>query len=112
MMRRRGRPLLRAAATTAVIAGTAGAVHHRQEQRWENQSAQQQAEQEAAYNEGAAAQQAAAQQAAAQQAAAQQAAASRPRLDEELRQVAELHSSGVLTDEEFATAKAQLLRDA
>jgi Short C-terminal domain len=115
MMRRRGRPLLRAAATTAVIAGTAGAVHHRQEQRWENQNAQQQAEQEAAYAEGAAAQQAAAQQAAAtaaaQQAAAAQAAASRPRLDEELRQLADLHTSGVLTDEEFATAKAQLLRD-
>ena len=117
MMRRRGRPLLRAAATTAVIAGTAGAVHHRQEQRWENQNAQQQAEQEAAYNEGVAAQQASAQQAAAQQAAAQQAAAaqaaaSRPRLDEELRQLADLHTSGVLTDEEFATAKAQMLRDA
>jgi type IV secretory pathway VirB9-like protein len=113
MMRRRGRPLLRAAATTAVIAGTAGAVHHRQEQRWENQSAQQQAEQDAAYAEGAAGQQAAAaQQAAAQQAAASQAAATRPRLDEELRQLGDLHTSGVLTDEEFATAKAQLLRDA
>jgi Short C-terminal domain len=115
MMRRRGRPLLRAAATTAVIAGTAGAVHHRQEQRWENQAAQQQAGQEAAYAEGAAAQQAAAEQAAAaaaaQQAAAAQAAASRPRLDEELRQLADLHTSGVLTDEEFTTAKAQLLRE-
>ena len=107
MMRRRGRPLLRAAATTAVIAGTAGAVHHRQEQRWENQSAQQQSADDAAYAE-----QAAAQQAAAQQAAAAQAAASRPRLDEELRQLADLHTSGVLTDEEFATAKGQLLRDA
>lgn len=106
MMRRRGRPLLRAAATTAVIAGTAGAVHHRQEQRWENQAAEQQADQEAAYAEGAAAQQAAA-----QQAAAAQAAASRPRLDEELRQLADLHSSGILTDEEFSTAKAQLLRE-
>lgn len=113
MMRRRGRPLLRAAAGTAVIAGTAGAVHHRQEQRWANQAGQQQADQEAAYQ--AAYQQAAADQAAAAQQAstqsAQQAAASRPRLDEELRQLADLHASGVLTDEEFGAAKAQLLRD-
>jgi len=31
-------------AATAVVAGTAGAVHHRQEQRWDNKQAAQQAE--------------------------------------------------------------------
>jgi hypothetical protein len=116
MMRRRGAPLLRAAAGTAVIAGTAGAVRHRQEQRWDRQAADQDAQQSALYNQGvadaqrAAAEQAAAQQAAAaQQGAAQQAAAG-PSLNEQLRQLAELHGSGALTDEEFASAKAQLLR--
>ena len=43
MMRRRGRPLVRAAATTAVVAGTAGAVRHHQEQKYASQAAQQQA---------------------------------------------------------------------
>ena len=106
MMRRRGAPLLRAAAGTAVIAGTAGAVRHHQEQKWDQQAAQQQADQAAMY-EAQQAQAAAAQQAAAQQAAAQQ-GGPRP-LDEQLREVAQLHQSGVLTDEEFAAAKAQLL---
>jgi hypothetical protein len=32
--------VLGAVATTAVVAGTAGAVHHRQEQRWANKEAQ------------------------------------------------------------------------
>jgi Short C-terminal domain len=110
MMRRRGAPLLRMAAGTAVIAGTAGAVRHRQENKWNQQAAAQQADQEAVYQQGAN-DQAAAQQAAAQQAAYQQAppAPAAPRLDEELRKLADLHSSGILTDEEFAAAKAQLL---
>jgi len=34
MFRRRGPGLVRAAATTAVVAGTAGAVSHRQQQRY------------------------------------------------------------------------------
>ena len=104
MMRRRGRPLMRAAATTAVIAGTAGAVRHRQDARYEQQAAGQQAEAQAAYDQQAAL----AQQAAAQQAAAQQAPASRG-LNEEIRELAELHQSGALTDQEFATAKSKLL---
>ena len=107
MMRRRGAPLLRAAAGTAVIAGTAGAVRHRQEQKWDQQATQQQQADPAAMYEAQQAQAAAAQQAAAQQAAAQQ-GGPRP-LDEQLREVAQLHQSGVLTDEEFAAAKAQLL---
>jgi len=99
------------AATTAVVAGTAGAVRHRQDQRYDQKAAeQQQAEQAAMYQQQAAADQAAAQAAAAQQAAAAgQQAGPGPRLDEQLREIAELHQSGVLTDEEFVSAKAQLL---
>jgi len=98
------------AATTAVVAGTAGAVRHRQDQRYDQKAAeQQQAEQAAMYQQQAAADQAAAQAAAAQQAAAGQQAGPGPRLDEQLREIAELHQSGVLTDEEFVSAKAQLL---
>jgi putative oligomerization/nucleic acid binding protein len=109
LMRRRGRPLLRAAATTAVVAGTAGAVRHRQDQRYAAQASAQDAEQQAQYE-------AAYRQAAADQAAAPQAAPAAPAsgatsgLNQELQQLAELHTSGILTDEEFAAAKAQVLK--
>jgi hypothetical protein len=106
MMRRRGRPLVRMAATTAVVAGTAGAVHHRQEQRYANQAGEQQAQQQAQY-------QAAYDQAAADQAAAAQAApppAAQSQLNQQLGQLAELHNTGVLTDEEFVAAKAKVLQ--
>ena len=72
MMRRRGPGLVRVAATTAVVAGTAGAVRHHQDQKYSNQQAQQQAQQQEIYNEGVAAGQAAAPVAAAPVAAAQQ----------------------------------------
>ena len=98
-MLRRGRPLMRAAATTAVVAGTAGAVRHHQEVKYANQAAQQQAEQEAAYQQEAMAAQAAA-----------PAPAAPAGIDmEQLKQLGDLHSAGVLTDEEFAAAKAKLL---
>ena len=97
MMRRRGMPLVRAAATTAVVAGTAGAVRHRQDQRYANQAAQGQAEYEQS-------------QMAAQQA---RAAGSTGGLDmEQLKQLGELHSAGVLNDDEFAAAKAKLIGNA
>ena len=89
MMRRRGAPLVRAAATTAVVAGTAGAVRHRQEQKYANQAAQQQAQQQAAYDAGVAAAQPAPEPAPAPAGAGA--------------------AAGVLTDEEFAAAKAKLL---
>ncbi|HSP20329.1 MAG TPA: SHOCT domain-containing protein [Myxococcaceae bacterium] len=101
MMRRRGRPLMRAAATTAVVAGTAGAVRHHQNQKYANQEAQQQAEQQQAYE---------AQAYEAQAAAADQAPAAPAGIDmAQLTQLGELHKAGVLTDEEFAAAKAKLL---
>ena len=88
--------LVRMAARTAVVAGTAtavsGRVAHRQNERWE---AQDQAQYEQQMG----------QQAMAQQQAAQP--ASDP--NAELQNLANLHAQGVLTDEEFAAAKAKIL---
>ena len=74
--------LLRGVARTAVVAGTAagvaGRVHHRQDQRW----AQQEAEEA--------------------QAAAPAPAAGGEDTMAQLKELGELHESGVLTDEEFA----------
>ena len=108
MMRRRvvGRPVARVARVsvgTAVVAGTAGAVHHHQEQKYANQAAEQQAVQQQAYDQGVA--DAAAQ----QQAAAPAAAPAGNDLNSQLMQLSQLHNSGVLSDEEFAQAKAKLL---
>jgi hypothetical protein len=96
------------AATTAVVAGTAGAVRHHQEQKYAGEQAQQQAGYDQAYAEGAAAAQ---QQAAyAAPAPAAPAPAGGSAVDyEQLKQLGELHAAGVLTDEEFAAAKAKLL---
>ena len=110
MMRRRavGRPIARAAVTTAVVAGTAGAVHHHQEKKWANQQAQQQAAYDQAYQQGAAD----AQQPPQYYAPQEQYPTSAPvgnDLTAKLQQLAELHSSGVLNAEEFAAAKQKLL---
>jgi hypothetical protein len=84
--------LLRGVARTAAVAGTAtavsGRVQRRQNQRWAEQEAP------AEY----------------QQAPAPQAQAP-PAEDPiaQLKQLGELHESGVLTDEEFAAQKAKLL---
>jgi membrane protease subunit (stomatin/prohibitin family) len=80
--------LLRMAARTAVVAGTAtavsGRVQRRQAARWDEEDAQQYEQQ------------------APPAAAADDSAA-------QLQNLAELHTQGVLTDEEFAAAKAKLL---
>jgi Short C-terminal domain len=88
--------LLRGMARTAVVAGTATAVSNRvsrrQAQRWGAQEAGgygQQAYAEPAYEEAS--------------------APPAPDPIEQLKQLAELHSQGVLTDEEFAAQKAKLL---
>ena len=79
--------LLRMAARTAVVAGTAtavsGRVHRRQAARWEQEDAQQYAQQ----------------------------APPPPEDDQaaQLQNLAQLHAQGVLTDEEFAAAKAKAL---
>ena len=86
--------LMRMAARTAVVAGTAtavsGRVAHRQAEK---------------YNDQAAAQQASA-------APAPVAAAPAPAEDDQMTQLqnlAALHTQGVLSDEEFAAAKAKVL---
>ena len=90
--------LLRMAARSAVVAGTAtavsGRVARRQNEKWE---AQDQAQYEQQMG----------QQALAQQQAAPAAPAEDP--NAKLQQLAQLHEQGVLTDEEFAAAKAKAL---
>jgi hypothetical protein len=86
-------PLLRTMARTTVIAGTAtaasGRVQRRQQGKWAAQEQQQAA------------------------AAPPPAAAPAPAQEgdpmERLAQLGDLHKSGVLTDEEFAVAKAKIL---
>jgi hypothetical protein len=92
MFRRRG-GLVRAAATTAVVAGTAGAVRHRQDQKY---AAQDQAQ----YDQEMAAQQAA---------QAAPAAPAQPDYTAELEQLAQLKAQGILTEEEFEAKKKQIL---
>jgi Short C-terminal domain len=88
------------AATTAVIAGTAGAVQHHQQQKYAAQDQQQyeaqqyEAQQQAQYQ------------------APPAAAPAAPAADDpmaEIQKLAQLHSAGALTDEEFAAAKAKIL---
>ena len=82
--------LLRMAARTAVVAGTAtavsGRVQHRQAAKYAEQDAQQYAQEPQQY-------------------------APAPEEDEaaKLQSLAQLHAQGVLTDEEFAAAKAKAL---
>ena len=92
--------LLRGVARTAVIAGTATSVSNRvsrrQEGRWAQQEQQQWEQQQRQM---------------AAQAPPQPVAAAAQQEDpmERLKQLAQLHDSGVLTDEEFASAKAKIL---
>lgn len=86
---------VRLSAASAVMAGTANAVNRKQQQKW------------AAQDQAAAAQQ----QAAAQAAAAQQAPAV-PAQDDttaQLEKLAQLKNQGILTEEEFAAKKKQIL---
>jgi hypothetical protein len=119
MMRRRavGRSIARVAVGTAVVAGTAGAVQHHQQQKYAQQDAAAQAQYDQAYQQGAADAQAQQQPQYApppQQYAPPppQMAAPAPAADDltaKLQQLATLHTQGVLSDEEFAAAKSKLL---
>lgn len=85
------RRVARVAAAGAVAGGAAGAVQHRQQGRWARQEEEKAASQEQ-----------------------QQTAAAPPPQPgessiEKLKELGQLHESGVLTDEEFATAKAKIL---
>jgi len=91
--------LLRGVARTAVVAGTATAVSNRVSRRQANRWSQQE---EAQYYQQ--------QQAAAAAAPPPQAPAGGGQDQiEQLKQLADLHSQGILTDEEFAAAKAKAL---
>ncbi len=105
-MRRRGPGLVGMAVGTAVVAGTAGAVRHHQEQKYAGQAADAQAVQQQAYDAGAADAQAAY---APPPAPAPAPAAAPVDVTAELMKLADLKAAGVLTDQEFAAAKAKLL---
>lgn len=110
-LRRMGRPgLIGMAARTAVVAGTAtavsGNVARRQDARAQQKYAEEQAQQQQQYE---AQQYEAQQQAAAQQAAAPAAPAGGVDVVAELQKLAALKEQGILSDAEFAAAKAKLL---
>jgi hypothetical protein len=116
MLRRRAmvrRPIARvgaAAVGTAVVVGTAGAVSHHQQKKYAQQQASAQAQYDQAYQQGAAdaqAQQQYAQQPVQYAAPVEQAPGTD--LNSQLQQLAQLHASGALTDEEFIAAKQKLL---
>jgi hypothetical protein len=105
-----GRSIARVAVGTAVVAGTAGAVRHHQDQKYAKQDAAAQQQYDAAYQQGAADAQAQQQYAPPpEQYAPPPAPAAGPDLTAQLQQLAQLHNAGVLTDEEFAAAKQKLL---
>ncbi len=87
--------LVRMAARTAVVAGTAtavsGRVQRRQAAKYDEQDAQQNAQQQAQYQQ------------------APPTAAPEDDATAQLQNLAQLHAQGVLTDEEFAAAKAKIL---
>ena len=113
--RRMGRPgLVGMAARTAVVAGTAtavsGSVQRHQQEKAQGQYEQQQYEaQQQQAQIDAAAQQAVAQQQAAAPAAPAAPAAGGVDIVAELQKLAGLHQQGILSDDEFAAAKAKLL---
>lgn len=95
-MLRRGPGLVRTAARTAAIAGTAtavsGRVHHRQQEKWAAENEQQ-------YQEAPPP----------PPPPAPIATPAAPDPMAEIQQLAQLHEQGILTDEEFSAKKAQLL---
>ena len=111
MMRRRavGRSVARVAVGTAVVAGTAGAVQHHQQQKYAQQDAAAQQQQDQAYQQGAADAQAQQQAAPSPEQYAAPAPPAQDDLTAKLKELAQLHTAGVLTDEEFSAAKAKLL---
>lgn len=112
-----GRPgLIGMAARTAVVAGTATAVsggiaRHQQQKAYQQQEAQAyEMQQQQAAMEAAAAQAVAAQMPAQPAAPAPAPAASAgDDLMAQLSQLGQLHAQGILSDDEFAAAKAKLL---
>ena len=88
---RRGPGLIRTVGRTAVIAGTASAVGGRVQHRQQEKYAAQEQPQQVQYAE------------------APPAAPAEDDSVAQLEQLADLHNKGILTDEEFAAKKAQIL---
>jgi hypothetical protein len=114
MMRRAGRPgLIGMAARTAVVAGTATAVSGSVARHQQNKANEQYQEEAYAAQQQQAAMDAAAAQAVANAQAAAAPAPAAPAAGDDmmakLQQLATLHAQGILSDEEFAAAKAKLL---
>jgi len=97
----RRRRVARAAVGTAVVVGTAGAVSHHQQQKYAQQDYDQQQE---TYDQPVEQQEQYAP-------PPEQFAPPAPEEDmtAKLQELAQLHESGALTDEEFAAAKSKLL---
>lgn len=104
MMRRRPGGLVRTVGRTAVVAGTAsavaGGVSRRQSRKQAEAQQEQATSQQAAYEQGLAD---------AQAAPPPQPAPNGTGAIAELQKLGEMKSQGLLTDEEFAAAKAKLL---
>ena len=105
----RRRRVATAAVGTAVVAGTAGAVHHHQNQKYAQQDADAQQQYDQAYEQGAA--DAQEQYAPPPEQYAPQAPAPAPEEDmiTQLERLGALKDQGILTEEEFAAQKAKLL---
>ena len=91
---RRGPGLVGTAARSAVFAGVAGGVQHRQQQRWARQDAE---AQQQAYEQQVA------------QAPPAAAPAGEPDYADELAKLAQLRDQGVITAEDFEAKKKQIL---
>ena len=91
MSGRRGPGLARPVATTAVVAGTAGAVRHRQDQKY---AAQDQAAHEQQWQP---------------RLLRSSRRSGRARYKAELEQLAQLKAQGIITEEEFEAKKKQIL---
>ena len=95
----RRRRVARVAVGSAVMAGTAGAVHHHQNKRWAKKEAEEQAQYEQQQYE----------QEQYEQQYEQPPAAPEEDVVSQLERLAALKEQGILTDEEFAAQKAKLL---
>ncbi len=114
MIGRIGRPgLIGTAARTAVIVGTASATNNAMNRRRQDRADQEYESQQYAAQQQQQQMEAAARQAAAQygspQAGMPAAPPTQDAMIDQLHRLAQLHSQGVLTDAEFATAKAKLI---
>jgi hypothetical protein len=99
-LRPRGRRLIRGIGRTAVVAGTAGVVsgrvHHHQHEKWQREEQEEYEQQLDAQQQYA-------------PPAPSQSPAPQDDMIHKIQELSSLHESGVLTDEEFAAAKAKLL---